>query len=770
MPSARLAGTLAVLVLLSACSEGRGDSSEGPRLPAIELSPTTVGVAYEALLTATGGTAPLRYSFAGAPPPGFSYYPAESKLTGPATEAGDYTLTLSVRDAAGEEDTRTYALKVWPAPAVSGATVPAATAGSSYVHTFVASGGRPPLRWSLVDGSLPMGLSLSPDGVLSGLPQGSGTYPFTLRVVDANGARGEAQLRLDVRRPGDTPDGGTPDGGPLPDAFPFTVANWNIEWFGDTSFGPEDEPLQLANVQAVITDAGADVWGVAEVVSTAQFNELKARLPGYDGFLADDSTRVSSGTGYYHANEQKLGVLFKSDVVRVLRAEVVLGEYDFDFASRPPLRVDLRVTRQGASVDVTVLVVHLKATSGDTADDYARRLASAGWLKQYLEANATLPSRVMVVGDWNDDVDVSTTTDPATGTRRDTPYRNFVSDSARYAFTTQALSLANVGSTVGRNTFLDHQLATNEMLASYVPNSATVLRPAIVRYGDTTSDHYPVLSRFDFGTAAVRTLRVTAPNGGETLNAGAAYTVTWTASGLDSVRVQYSLDDGLTWRDVAASVPASPGRYTWTVPYEASTEARIQVSDGADSTFSDLSDSAFTLHRPAPQVFINEYLPVPNNLPNGTPDYDRTFVELVNAGTVSVDLGGWKLHDFGSYSDSTITPRHTFPAGTLLAPGKAYVVYSGATAYTGAPNTTYANGGDGLRFNRGVNVGSSGDSVYLVLPDGTVQDSHSYRDTFQGVSYNRSPDVSATGTWVRHDSLSSTRTASPGIRANGSAF
>jgi hypothetical protein len=26
-----------------------------------------------------------------------------------------------------------------------------------------------------------------------------------------------------------------------------------------------------------------------------------------------------------------------------------------------------------------------------------------------------------------------------------------------------------------------------------------VLRPAITDYGNTTSDHYPVLSRFDFG-------------------------------------------------------------------------------------------------------------------------------------------------------------------------------------------------------------------------------------------------------------------------------
>lgn len=773
MLSVRVVGTLAVLVLLSACSEGRGDSSEGPRLPAIELPATTVGAAYEAVLTATGGTPPLRYSFMGAPPPGFSFYTAEAKLTGPASEAGDYTLTVGVEDAEGHEDLRTYSLKVWPPPGVSGATVPGATAGSSYLHTFVASGGRPPLRWSLGDGSLPMGLSLGQDGTLSGVPQGRGTYPFTLRVQDGSGVRAEVRLSLEVSSSGEPPDagptdGGVPDAGPPPALFPVSVANWNIEWFGDTSFGPVDEPLQLANAQAVIADAGADIWGLGEIVSTAQFNELKARLPGYDGFLADDSSRVSSGTGYYHSAEQKLGILFKSDVVRVLRAEVVLGQYDYDFGGRPPLRVDLRVTRGGASVDMTVLMVHLKALT--TTEDYDRRKAAGEWLKDYMDIQ--LPTqRAMVVGDWNDDVDVSTTTDPVTQQRRDTPFRNFVNDTARYTFTTQALSLAGVGSTVGRTTFIDHQLATNEMYAAYVASSTTVIRPAITGYKDNTSDHYPVLSRFDFGQNGVRLLRLTAPNGGETLTGGTSYDITWVSNGLESVRLQYSLDNGMTWRDVVASTAAASGRYMWAVPSEASSGARVRVSDAQDATFGDASDGTFVLNRAAYAVFINEYLPQPNNAPGtNTVDFDQMFVELLNTGPTAVDLGGWRLHDEGSYSGSA-PARHVFPAGTVLQPGRVYVVYSGASAVpSGATNATYANGNDGLRFNRGVNVGSSGDSVYLVLPDGTVQDSHSYRDTYQGVSYNRSPDGSATGGFVLHNTLSSTLTASPGRRTSGSAF
>jgi hypothetical protein len=75
------------------------------------------------------------------------------------------------------------------------------------------------------------------------------------------------------------------------------------------------------------------------------------------------------------------------------------------------------------------------------------------------------------------------------------------------------------------------------------------------------------------------------------------------------------------------------------------------VSDTRDATVADVSDSTFTLNPAVPQVFINEYLPQPNNAPGmPTPDYDQMFVELLNTGTTAVNLSGWRLHDDASYS------------------------------------------------------------------------------------------------------------------------
>ncbi|MBJ6762777.1 endonuclease/exonuclease/phosphatase family protein [Myxococcaceae bacterium JPH2] len=471
----RMVGMVAILTLLSACSGGRRSTDGGLELPEVELPSTTVGLNYEAFLTATGGAPPLRYFLT--PPPGFSFYTAEGRLTGSGTEAGDYSLTVTVRDASGDEDTRTYALKVCPEPEISNATIPSATTGVNYKQTLVATGCAP-LKWSLMeDDTLPSGFSLSQDGVLSGLSQERGTYVLHLQARDPHGVTSEVTKELVVLGPN----------------VPLSVANWNIEWFGDTLHGPSNEPLQLANAQAVIANADVDFWGLVEIVDNSQFNALKALLPGYDGFLANDASRVSSGTYYYGPGDQKEGVLYKSDVVQVLRADVVLTDFLYEFAGRPPLRVDLRVKRGDTTEDVTAIIVHMKAAA--SPDDYARRVGAANALKSYLDGQPTT-QRAIVLGDWNDDVDMSITSS-STGQPYDTPYRTFLDDPSRYTFTTQALSQRGVGSTASRNTFIDHQLVTNELWADYMPDSTTVLHPKISQYSSTTSDHYPILSRFN---------------------------------------------------------------------------------------------------------------------------------------------------------------------------------------------------------------------------------------------------------------------------------
>lgn len=271
-------------------------------------------------------------------------------------------------------------------------------------------------------------------------------------------------------------------------------ATYNVEWFGDPANGPTNETLQMQNVRDVISGSDMDIWGLEEVVDSVQFNNLRSQLTGYSGFVAN-SPIVVDGPAYYSGfsnTEQKVALLYKSSMVTLLGAKVILKANDYDFAGRPPMQVDLRVSLNGSTQDIVVIVLHMKCCTD--SDSYQRRLNASNALKSYLDTNYPT-QKVFVIGDWNDDVDTSIVLGSPS------PYKNFVDATATYRFPTKALSDAGISSTVNYSDMIDHHLVTNEGDATYVTNSAEVYRvdQYITNYATTTSDHYPVLSRYSFG-------------------------------------------------------------------------------------------------------------------------------------------------------------------------------------------------------------------------------------------------------------------------------
>jgi len=59
------------------------------------------------------------------------------------------------------------------------------THGVAYSQQLTAAYGQPPYNWSLISGSLPSGLSLTTNGLISGTPTNNGTFNFTVKVTDA---------------------------------------------------------------------------------------------------------------------------------------------------------------------------------------------------------------------------------------------------------------------------------------------------------------------------------------------------------------------------------------------------------------------------------------------------------------------------------------------------------------------------------------------------------------------------------------------------------
>lgn len=265
------------------------------------------------------------------------------------------------------------------------------------------------------------------------------------------------------------------------------IGSWNVEWFGAPDDGPMDEAAQQANVKSVLKQTNLDLVGLVEVVSVEAFHTLLAGLPAYDGLLVTDP-RVSGGAASYSAREQKVALLFKRRFT-VDSARVVMTEASYAFAGRPPLEVKLSFSEDGAPRTLVVLVAHFKAMAN--SDGYTRRTNAAVALKAYLDA--TYPSRwVLVVGDLNDDIDRSTYQG------KPSPFAPFVNDPA-YRFTTDALSAAGTATTATFSSTIDHHLATDDLARRFVEGSAKVLRPEawVPHYVERTSDHYPVLTRYD---------------------------------------------------------------------------------------------------------------------------------------------------------------------------------------------------------------------------------------------------------------------------------
>lgn len=76
-----------------------------------------------------------------------------------------------------------------------------ATTDSSYIATFIATGGMPPCGWTITISSLPLGHSLdSATGIIWGVPPhgSAGTYGFTSTVTAKNGTSVSKPLHITV--------------------------------------------------------------------------------------------------------------------------------------------------------------------------------------------------------------------------------------------------------------------------------------------------------------------------------------------------------------------------------------------------------------------------------------------------------------------------------------------------------------------------------------------------------------------------------------------
>ena len=79
---------------------------------------------------------------------------------------------------------------VMPPLTITSTNLPIATPNVIYTSNLVAAGGVQPLKWTLLSGTLPAGMSLNNAGTIFGTPTTGGTSNFTVKVTDSSTAPG----------------------------------------------------------------------------------------------------------------------------------------------------------------------------------------------------------------------------------------------------------------------------------------------------------------------------------------------------------------------------------------------------------------------------------------------------------------------------------------------------------------------------------------------------------------------------------------------------
>jgi Mg-chelatase subunit ChlD len=183
-------------------------------IPPPSLSITTgsltdglVGSDYNAILQATGGLPPYAWSIlSGDLPPGLILSSA-GQIFGTPTSDGIHDFTVHVEDSRspGSSDTKSLSISIDPPPPLSITTsnLPDGLLGNIYDITLQAIGGLPPYTWSLLSGDLPLGLTLSSAGQISGIPASNGIYDFTVQVEDSQspGTLNTKMLSIKINTP-----------------------------------------------------------------------------------------------------------------------------------------------------------------------------------------------------------------------------------------------------------------------------------------------------------------------------------------------------------------------------------------------------------------------------------------------------------------------------------------------------------------------------------------------------------------------------------------
>ncbi len=167
-----------------------------------------VGVPYECVFMAQGGHPPYTWSLVAGTLPDGLILEERGRISGVPTKAGVFLVHIRVSDQDDISDTAEFRFNIADGQLTADPFGLACTVDEPCSTTLHAVGGIPPYRWGLADGSrLPSGITLTDQGLLSGIPTEAGQWRVTVQVTDQGWmqARQDGTLTVVEPEPEDPP-------------------------------------------------------------------------------------------------------------------------------------------------------------------------------------------------------------------------------------------------------------------------------------------------------------------------------------------------------------------------------------------------------------------------------------------------------------------------------------------------------------------------------------------------------------------------------------
>ena len=252
-----------------------------PAITTTSLASGQVASSCSAQLQASG-TEPITWSLVSGDLPSGLTLNTSGLISGTPSSSGTFTFTVAATNDAGQ-DTKTLSLTVntqqtpTPSPSpsitppsISASSLPEGTTGTYYSAVISASGSRP-ITFTLTAGTLPEGLNFN-NGSITGTPEESGSFPFTVRAVNSAGSV-QRQFTLTVNNASNSePDYEDIAAPSITSSIPVaTVGRYYIAYISASGTKPVNFSITAGNIPDGLNFSDGMISGIPAEAGTFTF-------------------------------------------------------------------------------------------------------------------------------------------------------------------------------------------------------------------------------------------------------------------------------------------------------------------------------------------------------------------------------------------------------------------------------------------------------------------------------------------------------------------